>query len=602
MHYDVLRKVYAQAQSNGLTIPLQFSRDSARSTFVSHMREILQGIDKCVMIYVDNSDYVPRYFARSLATQFRDILEKEDLYPELRRVGLVWSGAMSLFGLKQEVDSAFSMCKTIVTPISDVTQRELLVRDQLKQSGFKASTEYIVSALSSQTGGEPAFLNPIIRLLLDDRRARPSKASLAKVLDQLSDPTRTPIPELKEVALNVYLDHDLREIVDRLLSGSIVPCREPSVDVDYYHLKGAVILGKAPNRASYSFRNGLVERFLRRLFGQFADNQTRFIKNEENGGVLTFPGPLNAIYRLRELEGQLEECFDLKEATSLIVDAWSLLMGSGRPTIAICLQASKSIWFGPLNGEPTNIAPFTTASTAAVGSLTSRRSYFSFDEHRVSVALPVQYGENSAAVTVTVDRSPLQLGLSEMSVQHWAQFITKFEARLMTLCLSALGRQRIAETRLETTTADAELNPAEAFVCIACFAYDCRGNPISDAVITFERVDGEARAQLGEIRTTGDRARPASLVLSKDENQNSHLEILGLFAGQKSKLIKLEPTRSWSCEFIFHIDDSEDAWRSRKRRRGWRCCHPKTPPEARSLPAVTSVGHREQSRRISSGN
>ena len=602
MHFDLLRKIYAQAQNHGLTIPLQLSRDNARTAFVSHMCQILQRIDKRVMIYVDNSDYVPRYFARCLATQFREILEKEDFCPELKRVGLVWSGAMSLFGLKQEVDSAFSMCKTIVTPIYDVTQRELLVRDQLQQNGFKTPTEYIVSALSAQTGGEPAFLDPILRLLLDEGKARPSKASLGKALDQLADPTRTSIPELKEIALNVYLDQDLREIVDRLLSGSIVPCREPSVDVDRYHLKGAVILGKPPNRAGYSFRNGLVEQFLRRLLGPLMDKQTRLVRNEDSGAVLTFPGPLSAIYKLRELEGQFEECFDLKDATSLIVDAWSLLTECGRPTISICLQSSKPIWFGPLNGEPSNIPPFTTANTAAVGSFTSRKLYFAFDEHWISVALPLRYGENLAAVTATLDRSQLQGGLSEMSVQHWSQFTVKFEARLLTLCLSALGRLRIAETRLTPPVDDTELNPAEAVVHITCFAYDCRGNPISDAMIAFEHVIGEARTQLGEIRTTGDRARPASIILSKEDGQNSHLEIVGAFAGQKSKLTKLDPTQSWSCEFIFHVDESEDAWRSRKRRRNWRCRHPKAQPEARSLPVITCVSCREQIRPLDSGD
>jgi hypothetical protein len=596
MHFDLIRKVHAQAQSHGLAIPLQISRDNARATFVSHMREILQSIDKYVMIYVDHSDYVPRYFARSLATQFRDILEKEDLYPELRRVGLVWSGAMSLFGLKQEVDSAFSMCKTIVTPTSDPAQRELLVRDQLKQRGFEAPSDFIVHTLASQTGGEPAFLDPIIRMLCDERKGRQSKAFLTRVLNQLSDPARTVIPELKEVALNVYLDQDLREIVDRLLSGSVVPCREPAVDVDQYHLKGAVVLDKGTSRAGYTFRNGLVEQFLRLLLGQPAAKQAR-LKDKDESGVLTFPGPLNEISELRKLEEQIVQCFDLKDATSLIVDAWSLLTECGKPVIAFCLQASKPIWFGPLSGEPVDTAPFTTASAAAEGALATRRTYFSFDEHRVSVAIPLQYDINLAAVTATVDRSRLQVGLSEMTVHHWTQFVMEFETRLITLCLSALGLHHIVEMEATTPEADAQFDPAEAFVHISCFAYDCRGNPIADAVITFERIRGGARTQLGEIRTTDDRARPASIVIPRDANENSDIEMLGSFAGRKSEPTKLNPANSWSCEFIFHVDDGEDAWKSRKRRTGWRCRHQANQPETRSTPALTCVGLREQDRR-----
>jgi len=600
MHFDLIRRVYAQAQNRGLTIPLPNSRDDARSTFVSHVIDMVQSMDKYVMIYVDHSDYVPRYFARSLATQFRDIVEKDDLYPELRRVGLVWSGAMSLFGLKQEVDSAFSMCKTIVTPTQDAAQRELLVRDHLRQSGLVEPTDFMVNTLASQTGGEPAFLDPAIRMLCAEKKGRQSKHLLARVLKQLSDPTRTMIPELKEIALNVHLDRDLREIVERLDENLVVPCREPAVDVDQYHLKGAVVLDKGASRAGYLFRNGLVAQFLKTLFGRSAARQARSTDNDETH-VLTFPGPLKEIHALRGLEEALRQCFDLNDATSLVVDAWDSLTECGRPTIAFCLQASKSIWFGQPNGEPVDAAPFPTAGTAAEGALTYRRAFFASDEHRVSVALPLLHDTRSAAVAATVDRGRLKVGLSEMSVHHWAEFVMAFEPHLITLCLSALGVQRIAEMEPAGQEADAQSDPAAAFVHISCFAYDCRGNPIADAVITFERVDGEARTQLGEVRTTGDRARPASIVIPRDMKESSQLEMLGSFAGQQTKKTKLDPANSWSCEFIFHVDDSADAWKSRKRRTGWRCRHRTAQPETRSVPALICIGLREPGRRINSG-
>jgi hypothetical protein len=182
-----------------------------------------------------------------------------------------------------------------------------------------------------------------------------------------------------------------------------------------------------------------------------------------------------------------------------------------------------------------------------------------------------------------------------MSVHHWTQVVMKFEARLITLCLSGLGLQHIVEMEAATPGADAQLDPAGAFVHITCFAYDCRGNPVANAAITFERVHGKARTPLGEIRTTDDRARPASIVIPRDES--SHIEILGSFAGQKSKPTKLASTNSWSCEFIFHVDDDGDAWKSRKRRTGWRCRHQTDHPETRSVPALTCVGLREQGRR-----
>jgi hypothetical protein len=584
MHFDLVKAVYAQAQGRGSSIQLQISRENARYTFVSHMRDILQSIDKCVMIYVDHSDYVPRYFARSLATQFRDILEKEDLYTELRRVGFVWSGAMSLFGLKQEVDSAFSMCKTVVMPFTSHEQRKLLIYEQLERGGFVAPSELIVDYLAEQTGGEPAFVYPVIRLLRDDnKKGRLSKAPLQKLMKQLSDPTRTAIPELKEIALNVHLDPDLREIVDRLLNGSIAPCREPAVDVDQYHLKGAVILDRGTSRAGYSFRNGLVEQFLRNLLSQPAVRQVKPAEQHEDG-VLTFPGPLNKIRELHKLEEKLQQCFDLRGATALIVDAWSALTVCGKPTIAFCVRGRKIIWFGPTRSEPTDAAPFPAAEA---GTFSCRRIYFGFDEDRVSVGIPLQYGTNSAALTATVERSKLQVGLSETSVHYWEQFVTRFEAHLTTLCMSTLGMQHIAEMMQGPAESGADVHSDHmgASPYVLCFAYDCRGNPLADATITFELVDGRVRTPLGEVRTIADRARPVSVVAPLRGDKKSRIEARGSYAGQKSKSIEVDAKTCWSCEFLFHIDDGEEAWTSLKRRTGWRCRHPNKQPECRLVQA-----------------
>jgi len=595
MHFELARIVHDQAQCHGPVNPLQITRDNARSAFVSQIREILQAIDKYVMIYVDHSDYVPRYFARSLATQFRDILEKEDLFPELRRVGLAWSGAMSLFGLKQEVDSAFSMCKTIVTPAPDPAHRELLVRHQLEQRGIEGLPDLAIATLTSQTGGEPAFLDPIIRMLSEEKRGRQSKALLGKILKELSDPARTAVPELKEIALNVYLDRDLREIVERLLNGSVAPCREPAVDVDQYHLTGAVVLDKGTSRAGYAFRNDLVEQFLRRLFGQATPKQIRLVESGERN-IQAFPGLLNEINNLHQLKEQLDQCFDLKDATALLVDAWSSATPCGRPTMAFCLHAGQPIWFGPQSGEPVDEAPFATASEAAVGAFAARRIYFATDERSVSMALPLQYARNLGAVTVTVDRSRLKVGLSEMSVHHWTLFVLGFESRLLTLCLAALGLHHVVEMEAGLSAADVRCESLGAFVQISCVALDCRGNPIADAEIAFEHVRGEVRDRLGAFRTTEHRAQRASIVLPREANENSHVEIRGSFGGQTTDPVRVDLTNSWSCEFIFHIHDGEDAWKSRKRRTGWRCRHRPTSPEARTVQGLPRLGPREQGR------
>jgi len=341
----------------------------------------------------------------------------------------------------------------------------------------------------------------------------------------------------------------------------------------------------------YSFRNELVAQFLRNLWGQSGVlRATRPDREAHEGGAVTLAGPLSKIQELHRLEKKLQRSFDLKETTALIVEAWSALTECGKPTIAFCVGPKNTIWFKPARGESTDIAPFAATADAAAGALSFFRVFFGFDDDRVSVALPIQHGSMSVALTATVERSRLKVGLSEMSVQHWVQFVTGFEAHLVTLCLSALGVQHVAERQQPASApTGVHRDHVGAFAYVLGFAYDCRGNPLADALITFELVVGDVRTPLGEVRTSADRTQPAGVIVPRRVDEKTRIEVRGSYAGQMSQPVAVDAASCWSCEFVFHVDDHEEGWTSLKRRGGWRCRHEVTQPEHRSVRAPAGM-------------
>ena len=71
------------------------------------------------MLVFDHFDSVPHYFARALARHFRSMYEERDTHLEYRRVGVIVAGAMSVFDLKKEADSAFETFDTLFLPRID---------------------------------------------------------------------------------------------------------------------------------------------------------------------------------------------------------------------------------------------------------------------------------------------------------------------------------------------------------------------------------------------------------------------------------------------------------------------------------------------------
>jgi hypothetical protein len=108
---------------------------------------------------------------------------------------------------------------------------------------------------------------------------------------------------------------------------------------------------------------------------------------------------------------------------------------------------------------------------------------------------------------------------------------------------------------------------------VLCFVFDCRGNPLRNAKVTFHLAIDGRRVSLGEVPTSGIRARPASVMINHPPGSHPYVEVEVVYGRLRSEALHLDAVENRFCEVVFHIDDLEQDWGARKRRRGWRCRH-----------------------------
>lgn len=108
-------------------------------------------------------------------------------------------------------------------------------------------------------------------------------------------------------------------------------------------------------------------------------------------------------------------------------------------------------------------------------------------------------------------------------------------------------------------------------IYVLCFVFDCRGNPLANAKVCFHLVMDGRKVSLGEVPTSGIRARPAGVMIKLPPDAHPHVDVQVLYGRLKSQILHLDAAENQFCEFVFHVDDFEPDWDSRKRRSRWRC-------------------------------
>ena len=233
-------------------------RDSKSSNLAQFLEQLCNLTSKRIVLFLDQFDSVPHFFSRHISRQLRLLYEKAASEKHLSRLGVFVAGVLSIFHIKRETDSAFAFFSTEALPSNPLSERISAIVDQLPR-GLIIHAKAL-EWLAKYCGPDPAFLKGVL-----DELKNPAigKGQISpRLLSQIAARKVFGHNVLREIALNVWRDSYLFEVVNELLENKApVPLQEPIVDVSAFHLQGVVVV----ENDRYLFRNELIKKHAARI-------------------------------------------------------------------------------------------------------------------------------------------------------------------------------------------------------------------------------------------------------------------------------------------------------------------------------------------------
>lgn len=448
----VYRTLWTEARAAAVQHDYDGSEEQERLRFRALLENMLKSCPvNYLIIFFDHINCVSRDFANDLHHTFRHFIESAVDRPLYQRLGFVVAGTVSLFRMRQEIISAYTMFdKMILLPHQDPNVCRYLVEEQLKiyLPGTGVPPD-VLDLLAEETGGEPAFLEPTLGLL---RQGRPAELTTQLVQDAIAQLcARADTPALRQVALHVWGDRALLDIVRGLRRGDFVRTRDLHADIDLFHLTGAVVVDRrARPYESYRFRNKMVGGYLTSLLDTL----------EQNNGhptTLTSLPILAELRRLEELKTAVRAAPQLWKCTKLLREAWELTthfrqppdlqfyVGARDPTAqGWWLEAGADAVNGPLGREVAS-ARSATQRAAYLALDNSRTAYtepfFEWDNDQAAVALSLSFGDPQVVLVATRSHEEVGREFNEFALVHWIRFLRELKEPLATLVLAQLGKR-----------------------------------------------------------------------------------------------------------------------------------------------------------------
>jgi hypothetical protein len=427
--------------------PLAFKPIQGRS-LDAPLRELLRQTD-FVIVYVDNAESVPRYLTRALLSKFRQFYEERDDVLEYRRLGLIISGALSIFDLKKDANSVVSLNGYVLLPFLDMRKRREQVVRRLSEFSLKVS-DPILDILATETGGEPAFLDPLLERF---RGIDIDTETIATVVEELASITSA-LPILQDIGLHIYGNTDLRDIIIRLAENvNYVRPGDPVVDIDRFHLMGAVILDRR-EPLCYKFRNTMVERYCRAIlklpYFQVGSPVDHGSKRREPRSL----GNNNLEAHIEDLERikfRVHASATIWDCLVVFKDFWRLLFRQYPRAIDLFIQSDEhTILSFNLGRHEIRERPIGESDEASIRAISranaERRSSIGCDEHDVSHAVLLFECNTPTFLVTCLSRSDLDGVFSEIFALHWSRLVQEFGAGLENRAFAELGRS-MAKTR-----------------------------------------------------------------------------------------------------------------------------------------------------------
>lgn len=453
MYQVINRTLLREARGNGMPVDFDVADQHHHLRFPQILRGLMESAEGCLILFIDHLDSVPRYFARDLSQRLRDLLEKSDKKYDCRRLGVVVAGTISLIELRREVNSPLLMFDLTLLPTTNPAVRWQMVEEWLREFDVQDVPPEIIDILAHETGGEASFLDLLITPLLNrggEKKLALNHTTIRAAVDAII--ARSDSDVMRHLAFHLWGDKDLRDLIRELKRGEVVRRRAVTSDTDRFHLHGAVIAGRAHPSAyeSYSFRNGIVERFLKRL-----------LELLEEGGA--DPPGMAVLKDVRALEEIKARCTDAKNLRTLVEEmqsAWRILTpyGDGQPQINFYAtgQDSNTGWLldvdadsvtrVELREEPAEAvtrAAFYAASSSALAVGSTAEGFnvsFGHDDKNISLGIPLMWRRTRVVLLTTLRRVLAGNEYTEFTLNHWIRFVHEVKRAVAVLALAKLGQ------------------------------------------------------------------------------------------------------------------------------------------------------------------
>lgn len=431
----------------------------AHLRFEEILRELLTAVEGHLVIFIDHLESVPRLFASDLSHRFRNFLETTEHDSEYLRLGLVIAGVVSLYDLKHGPNSAFQMLPVIRFPRTERSTRVQLVEDILKNYMSTEISPDLLNLLADLTAGEPGFLDPLMRYLF--REGKQISLTEELVTAAVQDIcTHTQIPALRHLALHLWGDNGLREIVRDLAHLPSVMQRSLAPDIDRYELSGAVVVGQGPygKTREYKFSNDISKTYLTQLYNVLETN------------CPTPRAELLIEKELRKLETAKSQCLNATKVWTwldAVRDAWVAITGFNPPRLQLYLTRTgfDSGWWidadagkipdpelrsaSDVSNKAATFAALDQLSLAFSGDTDSVKAFIESDPEHISIAIPLYAREIAVVITATLSRTDAGRGLTEFDFCHWLRFLQNVKQVAPTLVLAEMGQKMLQEQERE---------------------------------------------------------------------------------------------------------------------------------------------------------
>lgn len=419
---QILEMVRVAGDEQGIRVASSSNLDEA-------LRELANQVNGLLFFAIDHLDDAPFETALNIVQHLRGLKEESEDSRVRAKVGLLVSGSVSLYRLRRRPQSGLVQTAPFALPTLDSDLRKRMVRSAL---GGRRVEEDALELLAAETGGEDAFLAPVLTRLGRGREFL-KKEQVGQTIREI--PFHT-FPVVRRLLTGLLCNQALAEVALDVSQGKHRSLGVQSPDVHPYQLEGALIADWS--RHAYEMRNGIVASLVRELGEAQAVSPVAGLRAE-----------IARLLDVRALPQRILLADDLRSATPFLLRAWEVTTPEewARPRIHLAVRrgAEPAEWFELTSAtEPAGETEKPAATEEAdKNACCGEGRAFAWDAGCVAYSVAGRWRDLDASLTVTAAKDSAHF--TETGLGHWTEFARRAVPSLIRQAATMWGARELPE-------------------------------------------------------------------------------------------------------------------------------------------------------------